>query len=145
LSKKLTIEEMQKIAKERGGVCLSNQYVNTATKLRWRCKEGHIWEATPDPIKRGHWCPKCATITKANARRSNIQEIQDLAKSRDGVCLSTEYINYNTKLKWQCKEGHVWEATSSHIKSGSWCPYCAGMVKSTIEKMQKLAESKGGR
>ncbi|PKM92484.1 MAG: hypothetical protein CVU81_00175, partial [Euryarchaeota archaeon HGW-Euryarchaeota-1] len=42
-----------------------------------------------------------------------------------GKCLSTKYINANTKLKWQCKEGHRWEAIPSSIKKGSWCPVCA--------------------
>ena len=53
---KLTIEQMQALAKERDGVCLSTTYVNAHTKLRWRCAEGHEWETTPDSVKGGSWC-----------------------------------------------------------------------------------------
>lgn len=45
-----TIELMQKIAAERGGECLSKIYKNNLTKLRWRCKHGHEWEAVPGSI-----------------------------------------------------------------------------------------------
>jgi hypothetical protein len=57
---RLTIPEMQRLAAERGGTCLSTRYVNLATKLRWRCAKGHVWAATPNNIKHGaSWCPKC--------------------------------------------------------------------------------------
>ncbi|MCP4898302.1 MAG: hypothetical protein GY906_15115, partial [bacterium] len=39
-----------------------------------------------------------------------------------GKCLSDTYINTHTKLLWECKQGHQWEAKPSNIKSGRWCP-----------------------
>jgi hypothetical protein len=59
-----TIEEMRKIARKRGGKCLSNRYVNTHTGLIWQCSRGHQWEAVPDAVKRGTWCPVCAIDVK---------------------------------------------------------------------------------
>ena len=59
-----TIEEMQKIAEERGGKCLSDTYVNSRTNLLWECSEGHQWEATPYNIKKGSWCRKCVHIAR---------------------------------------------------------------------------------
>jgi len=56
---KLTIEEMRKLASERGGKCLSSVYVNAATNFLWECSEGHHWEARPNSVKRGTWCPEC--------------------------------------------------------------------------------------
>lgn len=58
---KLTIDLMREIAESRGGKCLSEEYINSATKLTWRCTYGHEWMATPDNVKnRGTWCPKCS-------------------------------------------------------------------------------------
>ena len=122
---KLTIEDMQKLAISKGGECLSKKYVNSQSKLRWRCKEGHMWEARPKNIKYGRWCPICGNIKQANARRLGIEKMQDIAKARDGECLSKDYINVQTKLRWRCKEGHEWEAIPTNIKNGSWCPICA--------------------
>ena len=58
-NKKLSIDDMHYIAKERGGKCLSNTYTNNKTKLIWECSEGHQWKATPKNIKLGTWCPVC--------------------------------------------------------------------------------------
>ena len=99
--KKLDIKEMYKIAKSRKGRCLSKKYVNAMTKLKWQCKEGHIWEARPHGIKRGKWCPYCSGNIKLT-----IEQMHDIAKSRKGKCLSKVYVNNETHLKWQCEKGH---------------------------------------
>lgn len=137
--KKLTIEEMQKIAESKGGRCLSKEYVSARTKLKWQCSKGHVWEAVPSSIKQGSWCPFCAGMAKLT-----IEEMKELARSRGGKCLSDVYVNANTPLKWECKEDHIWEAKPNHIKHGHWCPYCAGIGKLTIEEMKELAISRGG-
>lgn len=54
----------------------------------------------------------------------SISEMHLLAKSKNGKCLSKQYINSYTKLIWECSEKHQWEATSNLIKSGSWCKQC---------------------
>ena len=60
-SSKLTIEQMQALAKLKGGKCLSTVYVNARTKLLWECDIGHQWFAAPDKIKNAErWCKACA-------------------------------------------------------------------------------------
>lgn len=137
---KLIIEEMQEIAENRGGKCLSTEYINAHTKIAWQCEEGHIWEATPDHIKRGMWCPKCSAKERALKRRLTIEEIRELASQKGGKCLSTTYVDSRTKLTWQCKEGHIWEAVPSSIKSGTWCPKCAWKREKLNQKSKKLEE-----
>jgi hypothetical protein len=58
-NKKHTIEEMQILADEKNGKCLSKTYINGHTKLLWECKKDHQWMAVPKSIIRGHWCPEC--------------------------------------------------------------------------------------
>ena len=121
--KKLTIEEMESIAKRRGGKCLSDTYVNAHRKLLWECAAGHQWEARPNSIKIGTWCKACAReLTKGT-----IEEMQRIAKKNSGKCLSDTYVNNQTKLLWECAEGHQWEAIPNSIKSGTWCTHCARM------------------
>lgn len=137
-SVKLTIEEMQRIAKSRGGICLSKEYFGIKIRLRWQCSRGHKWEATPDNIKRGKWCPYCA------GQHQTIKDMQEIAKKHGGECTSKEYVDNRTKLQWRCEKGHKWEAVPGHIKEGSWCPYCCGNIKLTIEDMQRLARYHNG-
>ncbi|MFW9877719.1 MAG: hypothetical protein ACFFG0_31920, partial [Candidatus Thorarchaeota archaeon] len=116
---KLNIEMMQKIANNKGGFCLSKIYINNKTKLKWRCKKGHEWYSMPRHILEGTWCPKCYLD-----KEGWLKQIQEIAKTRGGVCLSKKYINAHSHLKFQCQLGHVWKAKPNSIKNGNWCPHC---------------------
>jgi len=144
-TKKKTIDEMREFARIRGGRCLSSEYVGNKTKLKWQCEKGHIWQRAPVDMKDGSWCPYCPTPKKIESLRQNIDNMQYIAASKGGSCLSVEYINSSTKLKWQCKEGHIWYAIPGSIKQGHWCPHCAGSAKLTIDDMHKIAQSRDGK
>jgi hypothetical protein len=114
------LQALQGLAQTKGGSLLSDTYWGTKVKLRWRCKEGHEWNASPGNVKQGTWCPICG-----GSSRGNLQQIKELAQKRGGECISTEYINSKTKLRWRCEHGHEWETTPDTIKRGRWCPKCA--------------------
>ena len=80
MPEKLTIEEMHRIAKERGGKCLSKKYVNSSTHLIWQCAEGHSWPASYDTIKgtknrRGNWCPDCNIYFSEELCRTTFEQL----------------------------------------------------------------------
>ena len=142
---KLTLKECQEFAISRGGKCLSTEYINARTYMEWKCKEeSHKpWWACFDLVKNGgNWCPTCAGNDKLT-----LEECQELAISRGGKCLSTEYKNKETRMQWKCKEeSHMpWFATFGTVKNGgTWCPTCSGHDKLTLEECQKLAISREG-
>ena len=141
MSKKLTIKEMQGIAKNRSGKCISKEYINKNTKLEWECSNGHRWLATPDSVKNaGRWCPICGGSTPLT-----LNEIKKIAEERGGKCLSEEYTNSKSPMKWECEEGHQWINSAGKIKQGQWCPYCAGKAKFNIKELKKIAVEKGGK
>ena len=76
--KKLTIADMQKLAKKQGGRCLSGTYVNTKTKILWQCGKGHQWEAIPRSIIDGSWCPICFFEQQRNFKTKFKQCKRDL-------------------------------------------------------------------
>lgn len=41
--------------------------------------------------------------------------MQKIAESKGGKCLSEKYVINNSKLKWQCKEGQIWDAVPDSI------------------------------
>ncbi len=117
------LNELRNLATSKEGSLLSDKYEGTDSKLEWKCKCGNIWEATPYSVKRrGTWCPVCAN----NIRRS-IEDMQQLAEDRGGECLSVEYFNAHTKLKWKCSHDHIWETTPRAIQKNHWCPKCKRM------------------
>lgn len=61
---RLDIGDMRDKAAFEGGECLSTEMTpgDLYTPLKWRCKEGHVFEASPALVLRGgHWCPYCLT------------------------------------------------------------------------------------
>lgn len=65
------------------------------------------------------------SVKKKNPReRLTIEEMHEVAKSRGGKCLSKIYTNNKTELKWQCANGHSWDARPDATKRGHWCPEC---------------------
>ncbi len=138
---------MRHIAAKREGECLSQLYINANTKLTWKCKSGHTFEATPGHVKQGRWCRICGVQRAAKDKSLSLAEIQRIAKTRGGECLSNAY-DTKGKVKWQCDKGHIWEAVVHSVKSGTWCPICAhtrsGRKPLTIEQMREIAASHKG-
>jgi len=58
------LTELQKIAADLGGKCLSDKYEGTKVKLKWKCEFGHVWSAMPMTIKNDVWCPICREPNK---------------------------------------------------------------------------------
>ena len=137
--------ELKDLAENRKGFLLSNEFMGVKKKLKWQCELGHIWEAAPDKIKTGQWCPKCRPQRIAEKKRLyTIKDMEKLAEEKAGKCLSDEFFSVNRKLIWQCEKNHIWQAIPSSIKKGHWCPTCNNNKKLTIEEMKKIASARNG-
>ena len=90
---KITLQDCQDSAILKGGLCLSTEYVNTKTKMDWKCSENHEWTTAYGCIRADKWCPKCARTTKLT-----LKDCQDSAIKKGGECLSTEYVDIKTKM-----------------------------------------------
>ena len=122
---KYTIEHFQEKARAHGGECLSTEYNGITGRLKWRCKEGHEWDAPAKAIQDGRWCGKCGRKTTAKKiSKYDLQSMREFARNRGGECLSTEYDGLKTLLKWRCVEGHEWESKAANIVAGRWCRRC---------------------
>lgn len=133
---KKSLEDCQDLARQKGGICVSSEYVNNKTKMRWECEYGHQWTATYNDIRKGSWCPTC--------RKKTLEHCIDLARHKGGLCVSSKYVNNSTKMYWQCKYGHEWDATFASINRGQWCPYCAGLAKKSLQHCIDVAVSRNG-
>ncbi|MBU0532993.1 hypothetical protein KKB44_05875 [Candidatus Micrarchaeota archaeon] len=261
------INDMRELARKKGGDCLSLRYINSKTRLKWRCADSHTWWSTPHNIQK-HWCPTCSqniservcrmimetifnekfpkkkpkwllnskgnrmeldgyskllsvafeyhgiqhfeeswllrkrgtllqrkadderkrflckkhnvllieipytvshgriaqyilaeckqngiVLTKKIAQidykkldtysPKKIIEMSNIAKKKGGKCLSNYYINSDTKLEWECKQGHRWFATPSKIKNANrWCPICSIKIVADKRRINKQTEKK---
>lgn len=144
---RLNIQDMYIYAAKHGGICLSTEYINNSTPVLWQCAKGHQWDARPTNVQQGSWCPHCSN----RFPKYTIEEIQSLAKSRGGICLSNKYPGINIKMDFQCQEGHTFSLTMHTFKKGNWCPQCKESNHTirrpstiSIERLHKLAKEHGG-
>lgn len=138
----LYLKVLKQLAIDRGGICLEKEYKNSNTKMRFKCKEGHIWETTSHTIKKGAWCRHC----HHNSMRNTIEQMHKLAAKHRGKCISKKYVKNNFAIKWECKYGHKFSAQPSNVTSGEWCPYCArNNQRLSIKDIKKFANNNGGR
>lgn len=127
--RKYSLDDCKRLAKERGGRCLSSQYKHANTRLIWECSEGHKWEATFNQIKgtknrKASWCRRCIA---QGLRGYNIAQLKAHAADKGGDCLSEVYINNKVPLLWTCIHGHKWRANvDSIMRLSTWCPSCPG-------------------
>ncbi len=132
-----TINDMKQVAELNGGVCLSTELINLNTKLLWKCKHGHIWEASGTSVyTNGNWCAKCGYKKVAKQKiKHTLSEAKQIATERGGYCVSKKYISFNAKLSWKCQNGHLWKASFGNILKGSWCPICSSHRGEKISRL----------
>lgn len=140
MPKAKTIDEIRQIIKKHGGELLSNEYKNSNTELKIKCKNNHIWVTRYINLCAGTWCRVCA------GKKHSLEEASKMAFEREGKCLSIQYTDIRDKLLWECKHGHQWEASFSSIKKGkkeTWCPICFPRTK-TIEYAKQIILERNG-
>lgn len=74
--------------------------------------------------------------------KSYLLEMQELAKARNGLCLSNNYINARSHLNWKCLVcNHIWSATPDKVKNrNQWCPECG--KKKQIQALKNFIKNK---
>lgn len=138
--RKHDVEKLKNFAAEKGGECLSKEYLGFHEHHEWRCASGHNWPAKPSKILSGQWCPYCAQ------KRSDLPRYEKLAKQRGGSLLSRVYLGSTVEHQWRCSGGHVFMLKPERVVSGRWCSQChyEKIALSKLESMKEFARQRGG-
>lgn len=131
---KLSLEIARKEAVKNGGECLDTEYTNCKAPMTWKCQKGHVFKATINRVRSGNtWCKKCHD----DSMRHDISLAHAVAKKKGGICHSTEYVNLETPLTWECTEGHIWDARLGNVMNNTWCNTCV-MVKRRQRSLDRV-------
>jgi hypothetical protein len=133
-----TIVDLQKFAKEKGGDCLSEEYLTNETLYTWKCQNGHTFTKVWVAVKtRNAWCLECKNF-------NGIDSLRKFAEEKGGKCLSTIYTRGDAKYDFECSKGHRFSCSWNSLKFDrkDWCSECKSI---TIDKLKKYAEEKGGK
>jgi hypothetical protein len=87
------LQEAQKVAASRGGVCLSKVTIKAGNVLAFQCRFGHIFQSTAENAKTS-WCLTC---------RKYFVQCLDWAREHGGRYLDEEL---STPVHFECGKGH---------------------------------------
>lgn len=78
------IELMRSIAADRGGMCVSEHYVDNNSKLEWECARGHRWWARPRQVSSaGNWCAQCQYLSQITLEKTRRKRRYEAVKSSE--------------------------------------------------------------
>lgn len=69
------IEVLQEKAKQLGGKCLSEKYINSNEKYKWSCENGHTFLKRWLDVKNNSWCPNCNNNVKEEMCRFVFEQL----------------------------------------------------------------------
>ena len=116
---KLTYEFVKEQFEKEGYKLLSEEYVDSKTKLKYECPEGHKHSISWNNWRQGQRCFYCS-----NNAKPSIEFIRQYFENKGCVLLTEVYINAQQKLEYICANGHRHEIKWNHFKDGSRCPIC---------------------
>ena len=108
---------------------LETKYINSYTKMKYKCKNNHISSISWDNFKQGYRCIYCSGTEKFT-----FEFVYKYFKEQYCELLEYTYINANTKMRYRCQCQYISTISFNHFKNGVRCMTC-GFKKS--EKSSK--------
>lgn len=137
MPKKITNNDYLQRCKEQDLDLPIEKYIDSKTKIKHKCKQGHIYLQSPSNHLRGQCCTKC------NGKYHRTPEDYYKNCKDKGLDLPIEdYINNYTKIKHKCNKGHIYEQSPSKHLQGQNCPICNGNQKKTTEQYYNECKDK---
>ena len=139
-----------KLAKEADGWDPAKFTYGSHTRVKWKCKLGHHWEAAVKTrALSGNNCPVCSghvVVSGFNDLKSKYPKIAKEAFEWDPKSVTPMS---GKKVSWKCKSGHITQVrVSSKVLAGGSCSICSGHqvssgfndIKTTHPKLAKEAD-----
>ena len=127
-------------------------------KVRWKCKEGHIWTAKiANRTYQNQGCPYCSGQKVSNKNsllswcQTNKALGQQLLEEWTGLDENDNPMNINElarasgkKVQWKCSKGHTWIARiADRTTKNLGCPYCSGQRVSDKNSLKTWCQEHG--
>lgn len=127
MARRLTFEEVYDFFKQHECKLLEDNYINSNTRLRFKCKCGNVEETTFQSYKnsRNKKCRACGIKIGSGKQKLCIDDIRAYYKEQNCELLEGNYINSTTKMEYRCSCGNLDCKTWDHFRSGQRCKDCA--------------------
>ncbi len=125
-----------KVILEYRGWSMVGSYVNTYTKIIFKCDKGHEVLTRPNYIKKGGGCSICSGLNSDQAKEKFISLVNELGYE---MIYPPTYINNNTSVQLKCTNGHLFEIRPHNMKHDHVCSIC---IKNHKQKLSLAFKNK---
>jgi hypothetical protein len=127
-----SLETVKTYFKDNGCELLETEYINSSTKMKYKCKCEQIYYITFKYFKRIKGCRKCQCTPRITFEFAQKYFIEQNCK-----LLETTFIDSKTKMRYICKCKNESTINWNHFQQGKRCRKCCGSEKLTFEFVQK--------
>jgi len=124
-TEKPSFEYVKSFFKKEGCLLLEKEYINSQTKIKYRCNCGNISYTTWSMFRQGSRCKKCSYERISKSKRFSFEYIKNFFEKNGCELLEKEYFNAYTKMKYRCSCGRISYITYGHFYKGVRCSKCA--------------------
>lgn len=119
---KISIEEAKRLLfKKHGNKIELMGYLRTNSKAKFRCLNGHIWEArVSSVIYDGNGCSVCSGKSKFS-----YEQVKKYIEEQGCELISRDYKNVISHLEIKFECGHVRKMSFGNFKNGRRCRLCS--------------------
>jgi len=123
---KYCLQDLHNYAENFNGRLLSTEYIGNKSKYDWVCFLHGGFTREWKYMHQNHtFCPRCAMAGTGKKQKYTIKDLQKFAEKHSGKCITTEYINFNTKYIWLCNKHGIFNKTWKAMKrSEVFCYKC---------------------
>eukprot|EP00826_Nyctotherus_ovalis_P013765 TRINITY_DN1376_c0_g2_i1.p1 TRINITY_DN1376_c0_g2~~TRINITY_DN1376_c0_g2_i1.p1 ORF type:complete len:315 (+),score=89.67 TRINITY_DN1376_c0_g2_i1:178-1122(+) len=116
------LHEASKVARVKGGECISKVTIGLGDVLGFKCKFGHIFRCSIEDACK-NWCLACSNY---------MEQCVDFARKNKGKLLDTRL---TVPVTFQCHNGHIFTCKTYRVKHLKWCGECK-RLEETQKKLQ---------
>jgi hypothetical protein len=141
--RKLTYEYVYNYFKDNNCELLEEKYVNSHTKMKYKCSCGNDSEISFGNFKQGYRCKKCGIEKNKEKQKHTFEYIKQYFKDNNCELLEENYVNNHTKMKYKCNCGYISMITFGNFQAGQRCLECAGCKKWSHKDVSQFFQKRG--
>jgi len=120
----LTYEYVYNYFKEQGCELLEKEYINSQTRMNYKCNCNNKTSISFSKFKSGQRCKECGFKKLGNYCKLSYEYILNQFKKNDYELLETKYINNQTNMKYRCNNNHESYIKYADFQQGKRCKKC---------------------
>jgi hypothetical protein len=116
-------EHVRKVRSVHGDrLIVVGQYTRAHDSLLYKCVVHGEFSALPSNIEHGQRCVECARLARCNTHEEHVRRVRQ--QHGDKVKVVGKFVNFKTKVAYECRKHGVWDAKPGNVERGASCRKC---------------------